>query len=892
MKTIRVTAVDYKTNKSVTPELPIVQLAGRDEYGERTTLQVKGTVPYFYARRDEARDIESHDDVWYIHDEYESYNGIPLSRIDVRVPANAGSRGQADDLTKEVDEPWESDIPFYRRVSIDYGLSGYIKVPEGKDTVHIDAIKTDVDTSQFSTINPRILIADIEVLPVDGTSFNEMTEYYNCPVTHISAWDSYDDEYICLYLDPEGEVTPSIVKDDLIEQSTTERVAAEVEKDITLRRYQNEEQLLDGFLSLVESRTPDIVSGWNFDDFDWDYLLNRYEKFDNLNEHRLSDNGWIKGYQIARKVDCLPAFDMLSAYKKMTVPFEGEKRSYSLDYVAKEELRIGKIPNIGIERTYHDDRSLMTAYNLMDVMLCVAIEREQSMHEFYLELAELSQVQIYDTFSEMRLIDGYIMSRSDKDEVLPTADDADIPENAGGLVLTPSSGLNDWVGVVDLKSLYPSCMITWNLSPETIHWYDDKEPSHDDYMNVPWLPDADHARGGDFELSDIDFEKMWVDLSTEGLIPKYIKPLFPERSHKKKLRDQYEPGDPQYDVYDRQQSAIKVVMNAFYGVTSMNYWRLSKFGLGDAITSTARYALWEGKEGAKDLGYEVLYGDTDSIMVSIAESEESKVKAIGRGEELERNINDRMVRCVDKSGLNGEHPYISDSLHGTQRHALTYEFEKLYRRFFQAGTKKRYAGNVVWKEGKHIDGDIDIVGFESQRSDSPEITEEVQPQIINRILEGQSFDEVSEYVQSLIRSIETDETELYRIALPITLKQPLREYGNTQAARACRYSNDNLDTTWSVGDDPWLYFIDKTPPMNPGTDVLALGWGEDLPEGYKLDMDKILERSLESPLKPILDEIGWNFTELKMGAQTKSGSETSGDWGSYKEEESDDAWGW
>ena len=900
MKLMRTTAVDYRKEDDDV----IIQLAGRDEDGERRTIEVDDTIPYFYAEREAAAGVIDMDSVRSVDGGYESFDGIPLARVNVQVPGNAGERSPEVNVTDEFDRTWESDIPFYRRATIDYNLSGHIRVPD-TDHCSIDDIDTDVQVAGGDEIQPRILIADIEVLQTGDTSYEEMMDEYDCPVSHISIWDSKEDEYIELHLDPEGKVEPGEVSRLLDEHISAESLLRERERDIHLRSFESESALLSGFLRVFENRRPDLISGWNFVDFDWDYLLGRFEQLDDLNEHRLSDIGWVNGYQTERKVDCLPAFDMMDAYcDKMSW---SEWRSSALDYVSKSVLGVGKMPNVKITEAYEDSRNELVAYNIMDTMLCVAIDRLEGVHEFFYELAELSQVQIYDTFSEMRLVDGYLMSRADDDEILPTMEEKDIPENAGGLVLDPSDGVQDWVGVVDLKSLYPSVIITWNISPETIHWYEDETPQEvmtdggvavsegSQYMNTPWLPDADHAEGGDFTHEEIGFDTMWTDLSQEGLIPKYLKQLFPDRKERKDKRDEFDPDDPLYDVWDRKQSAVKVIMNSFYGVMSNDYWRLGEYGLGDAVTSTARYALWQGKEIAQSKGYEIYYGDTDSIMISLAKPSEDKDTALDRGHELEQQINDRMDWCVEESGLQGDHPFLGESLHGTNRHCLVYEFEKLYRRFFQAGSKKRYAGRIVWKEGKDVDGKIDTVGFESQRSDSPELTERVQPEVINRILSGEGFDEVSEYVRGLISDIKSGEMEMYQIALPKSLGQPLHEYGNTQTARACRFSNRNLGKTWSHGDDPWLYFIDKTPPMTPGTDVLALDWDEDLPEGFELDLEKTLERALRGPLSPILKEVNWRFTELKKGAKTESAADaswTASEKDNASESEDDGGWGW
>jgi DNA polymerase elongation subunit (family B) len=240
---------------------------------------------------------------------------------------------------------------------------------------------------------------------------------------------------------------------------------------------------------------------------------------------------------------------------------------------------------------------------------------------------------------------------------------------------------------------------------------------------------------------------------------------------------------------------------------------------------------------------------------------------------LEEELNRKIGRCIGSSGLESEHPFLSDELHGTEEHCLVWEFEKLYRRFFQAGTKKRYAGHIVWKEGNDVDR-IDITGFESNRSDIPVITSEVQPEVIKRILKGDGFGEIAEYVREKIEAIKRNELPLYQYALPGAINKPLEEYGNLQTIRACRYSNDHLGYDWSSGDDPWVVPVSSTPAMAAETDVLAVQWGDELPEGYSPDIDKIVERAFEGPLSPIVNEMGWTFREVRQGKQTGS----AGDW--------------
>ncbi len=1288
---LRVTSVSYDVEDDGTL---VVHVAGRGESGERVTRKVLGTVPYFYAERDEATGFVGDDRVRAITEGYESYDGHPLTRVETQTPKQVGQ------LAEEATIDYEADIPYYRRCSIDYNLSGYIRVPR-RQRCSIEDIDTDPGQPN-DPIEPRVLIGDIEVLQLDQLTVDEMLSEYSQPISHITVWDSHTDEYVVLFLDPDGRVEPSDVGDTLDAHIGDTPVSDESDRDIHLRRFNDEQGLLRGYVTLIQERRPDIVTGWNWVEFDWDYLLGRMSEIDmgDLSRHHLSDVGYVSRRRgMARLVDGLPAIDLMDSYcETMT---RGEFRSKGLDYVAKRELDAGKLPSVDITEAYDERPSELLAYNVVDVMLTVTLDRREAVVEFMLNLSELSQVALADTRSTMRLVDGYLMSRASDDEVLPSMDEKDIPNNAGGLVLNPADGIEDWVGVIDLKSLYPSVIITWNISPETAHFYDDETPGSPDHMNVPWLPDADHADGGEFTSDAIEWDEMWTDLRREGFVPKYLRRLFPERAEFKRLRDENDPDAELYGVYDRKQAAVKVLMNCFdgdtevltpdgvrnikeldigdgvysidpdtqelevkpvtdtthspnlygelydiqgqsvdlgvtpnhrmlvedentggtefveaqdleqtvrynipshrtprgdeketwdwvvdggldgwvyldydehgrtfksklpgevadrctyegnrrmysipakvyaryadeihhvaksvgyqsghkeatfpvrvemdtlirlvgwyvaegcvgtqtnkrggssttlsiaqedeenrrdiaemveslgvnagvssqavemsvrsmakwfegecgrvapekrlpefvfdlstrqkemvletlidgdgcrtdngsmefttisdelrddvlrlavecgykpdynrdsgvwrvylsdygdsfdldnngdvvdhdddvycvtvednhtvlagrngkfqwvgqsmYGVMSNDYWRLGQYGLGDAVTSAARYALWMGKQVSEEQGFGVIYGDTDSVLVSLAGHDDDKPTALENGEALETVINQEMTRCVDNAGLGETHPYLDsgDELHGTARHALVFEHEKLYRRFIQPGSKKRYAGRVVWKEGKDIDGEVDTTGFEATRSDAPEITEEVQPEVINRVLAGDGFDEVSEYIRGVIDDIESGDIDRYRIAIPGSLGQPLEQYGNTQTARACRFSNRELDTSWSVGDNPWLYYIESTPAMSSGADVIALDWASDVPDGYVVDIEKHLDRALASPLEPILDEVGFKWTELKNGAQTTSAASAgwSDDWDADDDDSDDDAgessdtntadgWGW
>jgi DNA polymerase elongation subunit (family B) len=204
---------------------------------------------------------------------------------------------------------------------------------------------------------------------------------------------------------------------------------------------------------------------------------------------------------------------------------------------------------------------------------------------------------------------------------------------------------------------------------------------------------------------------------------------------------------------------------------------------------------------------------------------------------------------------------------------MMWEPEKIYDKFLQLGRKKRYAGNRNWKEGTYYEGpEISISGFENQRSDSMEVTAEMQENIIKMALTDSTFDDVSDYIQSTIDGIDESSDDVKKFALPGSINKDLKDYPNRQVPRACMWSNEHLDREFSEGDDPFVYLVKDTPSGLPNTDVLALEWNEQIPDGFRLDKEAIIERGIRKPIQSIIDELGWEFNELRSGRSVDESS--------------------
>ena len=195
-----------------------------------------------------------------------------------------------------------------------------------------------------------------------------------------------------------------------------------------------------------------------------------------------------------------------------------------------------------------------------------------------------------------------------------------------------------------------------------------------------------------------------------------------------------------------QQNVLKVIMNTYYGVSGYTRFRLFDREIGAAVTSVGRAIIEHTRKIIEQQGYTVIYGDTDSCMVHLPPLS------------IEKTI--ETARVIEKA-LNGSYQEFAKRELNADTHFFSIKFEKIYARFFQAGKKKRYAGQLVWKEGKEVN-QIDIVGFEIRRSDTPQITKVVQTRVMEMILDGTGYPEIKSYLADIITKYRAGKSRLTR----------------------------------------------------------------------------------------------------------------------------------
>jgi len=783
---IAINQVEYSNS----PDGPVIHIFGRDTSGKARRLDITGFRPYFYVAAEQAEtlplppqaDLET-------GTSYRSIRNEPLRRIYTLRP------GDVRDV-RERYRHFEADIPFATRFMIDSGLTGGVTVPQETADFH-EISPADVDAPA------RNCIIDIECEDERGFPDPQRDK-----ITCITCFDSFDEDYTTFLLadgmpgDLAGRLGGDGLENGCFRKGTH-----------TICPYADETEMLRAFSGYIIARDPDVLSGWNFVDFDMPYITGRMERL-GLRPDSLAR---IPGQTERNALRGRALFDLLTAYKKM---HSSLKESYRLDAIAMEELGEQKVRYTGtVSDLWKKNPALFVEYNFKDVELCVKINKKDNIIGFYREIARYVGCPLDRTLNSSNVIDIYVLKKAFGKYVLPSKGFANAEEFEGATVFEPSRGVRENVVVLDLKSLYPMAMMTINASMET------KDPAGEL-----------HAPNG------IRFRK-----EPDGLTRSIIADLLKERDEKKRLRNTFAFGSPEYLMYDMQQNVLKVIMNTYYGVSGYVRFRLFDREIGSAVTSVGRAIIEHTRRTIEAQGYKVIYGDTDSCMIQLPP--------------LDREKTIELARSIEKT-LNASYSEFAKAELNADVHFFSIKFEKIYARFFQAGKKKRYAGSLVWKEGKEV-SETDIVGFEIKRSDTPQITKIVQMRVMEMILAGEEYSVIKTLLSDVIKKYRAGKYTLDEIGIPGGIGKALDDYESDDAqVRGAKYANEYLHTEFGKGSKPKRIYIKTVTAKYPKTDVLCFEYADQVPKEFVVDWELMLEKTIKQPISRIIESLGWNWDDL------------------------------
>jgi len=453
-------------------------------------------------------------------------------------------------------------------------------------------------------------------------------------------------------LDPKDTVNVITVYDSLSKKFTTwglgsvDKIRLDFGDKCTYIECEDEEDLLDSYIKYCEEDYPDIISGWHSNGFDIPYLINRIEAVLGKNSSkRLSPTNRIDSRDIRNDfggtttryyISGVSLLDYLDVYKHFDSMRNGQRESYKLNNIAQGELGEQKIEygSQNLSTLADSDWQKFVEYNIQDVNLLVKLDEKLRFLELVRMLSYSGLCPFEHAMGALRVITGnlVVLSRS-KGIVLPTFTPDDFQERIpGAYVSEPVRGFAEDIVSFDLNSLYPSAMISLNLSPETK--IGKVITRTEDEVIVK------HVNGKRFVLNPKKFEtfmkseriaisKADVLFSQKkiGLIPEFLITNYEKRVIIKDESTRLKNSGGDANVIDRldtKQLVVKILLNSTYGATANRFSPVYDPDLGRSVTLTGQSCIKASntilRSYFKERGIDsdpILYNDTDSSYVTV-----------------------------------------------------------------------------------------------------------------------------------------------------------------------------------------------------------------------------------------------------------------------------------
>ena len=646
--------------------------------------------------------------------------------------------------------------------------------------------------------SPKLQTAffDIEVDfdPVRG--FSRPEDPFN-PITAISVYLDWMDKLVTLVVPPKS-----------YSWATAQEICDRYDNCFLFER---EEDLLNTFLDLIDD--ADILSGWNSEGFDIPYMVMRTTKVLNKDDTRrfclwgqLPKQRTFERFGAENLTFDLIGrvhMDYMQLYRKYTYE---ERHSYSLDAIGEYELDERKTQYEGtLDQLYNKDFPKFIDYNRQDTMLVAKLDKKLRFLDLANELAHDNTVLLQTTMGAVAVTEQAIINEAhQRGMVVPNRrnrDDQGDTQAAGAYVAFPKKGMHDWIGAIDINSLYPSAIRALNMAQESIigqlrpimtdRYIQEKMSSGSSFadawenmfgsleytavMNAEPGTEitVDWEAGGSDVMSAADIWRMIFDsnqpwmLSANGTIFSYeqkaVVPGLLERwyAERKELQAKKKEAATDEDkaFWDKRQLVKKINLNSLYGAILNPGCRFFDKRIGQSTTLTGRIIarhmdayINECIFGKYDhTGESIIYGDTDSCYFTAWPAVRSEVEA-GRMEwnkEICAQLYDSIADQVNASFP----AFMERACHVPRTMG---ELIKGGRELVASKglfiKKKRYAVLIYDLEGHRLDthgkpGKVKAMGLDLKRSDTPKVVQDFLSELLTAVLTGAEREEIYDRVR-------------------------------------------------------------------------------------------------------------------------------------------------
>jgi DNA polymerase-2 len=541
-----------------------------------------------------------------------------------------------------------------------------------------------------------------------------------------------------------------------------EREAGGISGSPALVFHSDEVSLLQGFIGDIHAADPDVLTGWNFLDFDFPRLAERcaYHGIPFVLGRSREEAKYFPGEGRRSAAALVPGRQVIDALRVVRsgprTGFNGSFSDYTLETVSRAVLGEGKRvidahtaaggdKIAGLDRLYLEAPLRFGDYCYRDAELVLRIFRKTGLFRLTVERAGLTGVfldKAWTSVVSFERIYGMELHRQGIAPAPPLPPEKEVSGAAGGTVLESLPGLFKNIAVFDFRSLYPTIMRTFNIDPlaharaagtkDLLSPDEVREPASGSMIEAP--------NGARFSRQP-------------GILPALIAAYFASR------RKALDRGD------ETAAHVYKILMNSFYGVLGTAACRYGRTELAGAITSFARKWLFLSRDWFTERGYRVLYGDTDSLFVETGLRDDA---AYG---DFTEACGALAVKCSRFLAKRIWSEYQLKSF-------IELRFEKAYRRFMipplrgvgaagetrtaPRGRAKGYGGYLL-----HTGGgvSVEVKGMEAVRSDTTPLARRVQLELLEMVFSGGgegAFQDRIFAVLKQLRAGELDDELVYR----------------------------------------------------------------------------------------------------------------------------------
>jgi DNA polymerase I len=841
---------------------PLVQLFGSTPEGRSIACRVAGFRPYFYAGVKEgmldtaARDLEAMGLEVEKIERFEpiGYQVSPKRMLKITTQDPKEVRILREKV-REIDgikAVYETDILFKNRFLIDMNLGGMswadVPLPDwarpGQEVPLVNA--GSIQTVQHEANAPlRFMSFDIECLPLHG----EM---------------------------PKAEVSPVILISMAFEPNYRgQKDLVLVGKNINCPREdvqicQDEYDLLSQFASIIRDYDPDVMAGYNSNEFDFPYLFERAKQQRADMRVGRDASSWYIRKIVSRTdvsitgrvvVDLLPIIRSTYSLKQYTL------RNASAELLKMEKYDVNPKEIEALWTEGGEGLRRFISYARRDAVLALHLLLDLRLMDKYIAMSRASGSLLQDIVNggQSGMVENLLLRRfRERRRVVPPKPDADVSEERyeenedlkGGAVLSPEKGLMQDVIILDYKSLYPTIMMAHNLCYSTVLAGQAESAAKDHIITAP--------SGGKFVSPEV----------SPGIMPAVLRELLEERTRTKQLMRKASEGERRF--LDAKQYAMKILLNSFYGYSGYARARLYSLALANAVTSFGRenilrtkkiideigsiyvaedHAIFReeafGKPGAKRFDLSVVYGDTDSVFVRLLPSQGKEVS-------------------LEDAELIGKK--IAETVTSSLPEPMELVFEAFARRgIFLA--KKRYALWIFEPVGDGWKDKIKVRGMETVRRDWCDLTSKTLKTCLELVLKEGKVDEAVEHVRSVVLRLQNldlsqDPAILEELTLTRRYTKSTGSYKNKQPhIQLVEKIKERGGVVPGVGDRvPFVIIQGKRGRKNK---ELFVNRAEDpayvLEKNMPLDTDYYVEKQILPPVLRIFESFGVTKDRLCVG---------------------------